>query len=224
MVDLASLAEKLATIPYFKALDQPTRLVIAQAAIPKKFTEEQVVFLEDEPCIGLYWLESGWLKAVKMSADGREQVIDFIGAGEVFNAIGVFANVNNPATVIALESVVLYVIPRATMLQLLANYPALAQEIIQDLSGRVVHLLGLIEDISLHTVEVRLARYLLEYAEDETLQRQRWKTQAELAARLGTVPHVLNRALRSLVEANFIEVQRQHIRILNRSGLMSRAE
>mgnify|MGYP003948290055 CR=1 FL=1 len=41
-----------------------------------------------------------------------------------------------------------------------------------------------------------------------------------MAARLGTVPHVLSRALRTLIEAGLIQVQCHQIRILDRQGLM----
>ncbi|NTU83105.1 MAG: winged helix-turn-helix domain-containing protein [Chloroflexales bacterium] len=47
--------------------------------------------------------------------------------------------------------------------------------------------------------------------------------QAEPATRLGTVPDVLNRALRTLVAAGLIVVERQRIRILDRAGLEARA-
>jgi hypothetical protein len=43
-----------------------------------------------------------------------------------------------------------------------------------------------------------------------------------MAARLGTVPEVLNRSLRSLVEEELIEFSRHQIRILNYQGLVSK--
>ncbi|MCB9135614.1 MAG: winged helix-turn-helix domain-containing protein, partial [Anaerolineales bacterium] len=48
--------------------------------------------------------------------------------------------------------------------------------------------------------------------------------QAEMAARLGTVPDVLNRALRKLGEEELIEVTRQTIRLVDVDGLKRRAE
>ena len=65
----------------------------------------------------------------------------------------------------------------------------------------------------------RFARLLLEEAEDDTLPRRRWATQAELAARLGTVPDVLSRTLRSLVDGGLITMDRHAIHILQRQVL-----
>lgn len=78
------------------------------------------------------------------------------------------------------------------------THPPLARRVIQDLAGRLLHVMSRIEDIFLRLVEGRLARFLLEQAEAQTVHRRRWATQAEMAFRLGTVPDVFNRALRKL--------------------------
>ncbi len=56
------------------------------------------------------------------------------------------------------------------------------------------------------------------------VQRQRWATQAEMAARLGTVPDMVNRALRKLSEAGMINVERHQIQILDKEGLVDVAQ
>jgi DNA-binding transcriptional regulator YhcF (GntR family) len=45
-----------------------------------------------------------------------------------------------------------------------------------------------------------------------------------MAARLGTVPDVMNRALRSLSEEGLIQIERRQIHILDREGLQARAK
>jgi CRP/FNR family transcriptional regulator len=82
---------QLSSIPAFEGLDAETLGLIATSAIRREYEAGQVVFLEGEPCAGLYFIEQGWLKSVKISPSGREQVIRFAGPGEVFNEIGVFA-------------------------------------------------------------------------------------------------------------------------------------
>jgi len=81
-----------------------------------------------------------------------------------------------------------------------------------------------LEDLSLHTVEARLARLLLEQAGQGTVQRRRWATQTEMAARLGTVPDVLSRALRKLAADGLIRVARHQIEILDIAGLEEKAQ
>ena len=58
--------------------------------------------------------------------------------------------------------------------------------------------------------------------EGDVIERRRWTNQTELAARLGTVPDVLSRVIRELTRAGLIEMDKQHIRILDRAGLAER--
>lgn len=193
--------------------------LIAQSAIRRTYDAGQVILIEGEVCSELYIVESGWLKAVKIGLDGREQVLQMLRAGEVFNAISVFTDAPNQASVSALETSVVWIIQREILLKLMDEYPALAHQVVKDLAGRVMHLVRLVEDLSLRSVEARLARLLLEHAHGESVQRRRWATQAEMASRLGTVPDVVNRALRRLSEDGLIHVERHQIQILDKEGL-----
>jgi hypothetical protein len=60
---------------------------------------------------------------------------------------------------------------------------------------------------------------LLEETDANTINRKKWATQAAIAARLGTVPVVINRAFRAFVEDNLIELERDKILILNHAEL-----
>ncbi len=218
-----SAYQALSSAPYFSHLDPSSLDALAQAAVRREYEADQVVFLEGEPCAGLYVVEDGWIKTVRVSLEGREQALRVVGPGEVFNEVGVFAGAGNPATAVALEASRVWLIHRGTVLRLLDQYPDISRSVIQHLAQRVLHLVSLAEDLSLRTVEARLARLLLERAEAGTLQRRRWATQAEMAARLGTVLDVLNRALHQLVDEELIEIERHQIRILDPEGLRARA-
>jgi CRP/FNR family transcriptional regulator len=219
----ATASHSFSSVPYFADLDIEVLEAIAEAAIRRTYQADQVVLLEGESCAGLYVVESGWLKAVKISAEGREQALRLIGPGEAFNEIGVFADTDNPATVIALERAAVWVIHRDVMRSLLEDYPDITSAVIQNLARRVFHLATLVEDLSLRTVEARLAHNLLEHSESGTVRREHWATQAQMAARLGTVLDVLNRALHRLAEEGLIDVERHRIRILDREGLRKKA-
>lgn len=214
----------LATVPYFASLDATILETIVITTTQQSYDSGQIVFLEGEACTGLYIVQGGWLKAVKLSLSGREQVLRFLGPGDTFSEISVLAVApNNPATVIALEASSVLIVPREMMLQLLDEHAGLARVIIQNLAGRVLHLASLVEDLSLRSVEARLARVLLENASEGVLHRRKWATQSEMAARLGTVPDVLSRVLRSMVEEGIIQIERREIRILDPKKLEMKA-
>jgi CRP/FNR family transcriptional regulator len=213
----------LSSVPYFAELDQEILQALAQAAVRHTYGTGEVVFLEGEPCAGLYVVEDGWLKSYKLSLEGREQVIRFVGPGEAFNEVGVLVGVPNQVSVAALQPSMVWVVGRETLLYQIDVHPELGRAITQNLASRVLHLLRIVEDLSLRTVESRLARLLLEQADDQVLQRRRWTTQAQMAARLGTVLDVVNRALVKLADEGLIQVERHQIQILDLAALRERA-
>jgi CRP/FNR family transcriptional regulator len=223
MVVTDEVLRALNAVPYFSELDESLVHLIAGQTIRREYAAGQVVLVEGEPEDAVYIVQQGWLKAVKISPDGREHALQFIGPGEVFNAIGIFVDAANPATVITLEPTIAWMIPRDTILRLLDTYPQLARIVIRRLAGRVQQLVTMVEDLSLRSLESRLARYLIEQSSGEQVQRPRWATQAELANRLGTVPDVLNRTLRNLEKENLIAVKRHQIQILDYAGLAAKA-
>lgn len=219
----SELADSLGRLSIFAGLSEAIVAELAAGAVRQSYQTGEIVFLEGEIATSLYYLESGWLKVVKISSEGREQVLRFLGPNETFNQMGVFAHRPNPATAMALEPASVWLISRDAITQILTAHPDVALRVIENMADRVVDLVTLVAELSLHTVEARLARLLLQQADEDVVQRRRWTTQAELAARLGTVPDVLSRALRSLADDGIIQVERQRIRILDREKLVTKA-
>jgi len=213
----------LQSVPYFSDLGERVLEDIAQALTPRTYTQGQIIQIEGQRTQGLYLIESGWVKAIKISPEGKEQILNILGPGEIFNTISVFNAGRAPATIEALEETVTWSLPRELFLALIERHPPLSRAVIHILADRAQHLLGLVEDLSLRSVESRLAHKLLEEAEEDTIHRKRWATQTEIAAHLGTVTDVLNRALRHMVEEELIEVSREQIRILDPQALKKRA-
>ena len=222
-VPAGAAAKVLKSVPYFAELDETTLAALARAAVSRSFSAGQVVFLEGEPCAGLYVVEEGRTRSVMVSHSGRELVVRVVGPGEAFNEVAVLAGGVNLVTVEALEPTRLWVIEREALLRLMEEHPPLARAVTQNMAQRVLHLIGLVGDLSLRTVEGRLARLLLKQAVGDSIARADWSTQGELAARLGTVRDVINRAMRALVEEGVLAVDPQGIRILNREALLAKA-
>ncbi len=213
------IARELRAIPLFAGLDEAALGELAGAARWREYEAGEIVVLEGDAQPALYYLQYGWLKVVKVSPAGREQILRFLEPGDTFNEVGVFAKQENPATAIALEPAGTWLIQREALLRFVRERPEFAQDVITRLAERMLFLVSLVTDLSLRPVTGRLARLLLEDAVEGVLERPRWYTQAELAARLGTVPDVVQRALRGLEAEGLIAVDRQQIRILDRTAL-----
>lgn len=217
----------LQKIPWLKTLDQAGWDELLAATQLRSYNSGEVIFLEGDLPETFYVIHQGWVKAVKLSPEGREQILDFMGPGRPINIAPVFAEQPLPVTLVALETSTLWAIQQSTLLELLDRYPAMARMVIRTLAGRLLYTVSLIEDLALRSVTARLAKLLLLRLEESgqtVITRHRWATQAEIAARLGTVPDVVNRALRTLADEGLIQVGRRQIVILDRDALTTKAQ
>ena len=195
------LLKRLQTFEFLRGLDKETLSRLAQNSTWKVYAPDAVVFWEGDTESNLYYLQYGSLKVLKSSPDGREQVLRFISAGEMFNEVGVLANRANPATAVALEESGIWLLPRQALEELILAHPQTALQIIENMADKIIGLVTLAADLSLKTVEARYAKLL----------------------HLGTVPDVLSRVIRELTKAGLIEMDKHSIRILDRAGLAERA-
>jgi CRP/FNR family transcriptional regulator len=216
--------QRLKESPFFAPLSQKSLAFLSNQAKRTHYPTGATIFWQGEPSQGLYWLQSGNLKAVKYATSGREQTLHLIKPGQTFNEVGAFTTLPNPASVVALEPVQVWYIPGDAIRQLLRQDPVFAQSVIDVLSERLRQSAALVEDLSLRPVISRLSRLILDEAEGDALLRPSWYTQNELAARLGTVADVIQRSLRKLEANNLIEVGRYQILIINREKLQKLAE
>lgn len=226
MSDLAFKALK--NISYFAGLPDTVIVGLAKCASQRHFDTGQVIYIEGELAESIFILETGWIKATRMTREGREQAMAFMQPGEIFGDIAVFIEEPYPATVTALEPVDVWVIPAQDFLALIKLHPELALAVIRRLGKRVMYFIGLVEDLSLRSVEVRLAHTLLRHAEVQDGQlivpRRPWTTFDEMAVRLGTVRDVLSRALKTLEAEGLLRVEKQAIILLDADGLAKRGD
>jgi CRP/FNR family transcriptional regulator len=216
----------LRKVRHLEGLSEEVIDLVARAASRRHFKAGQVIYLEGEPAENIYVLESGWVKATRMTRDGREQAMMFLRPVEVFGDIAVFTDTPYPGTVVALEDADTWMIPAPTILELVPKHPELAMAVIHRMGERVLHYIGMVEDLSLRSVEARLANQLLQHAELQDgcllIPRREWTTFDEMAVRLGTVRDVLSRALKALEAEGLLKVEKHAIFVLDPEGLKRR--
>ena len=216
------------TVRHFSDLPEAIRVALASAATRHTYAEGQVIYVQGDPATAIYFLEQGWVKSLRVSRQGREQGLLFLRPGEIFGDVAVFTGIPYPATVVALEPVQAWRIEAQRMLDLAARHPALAFAVTRRFGERILYFVETLEDMTLRSLDARLAHNLLRQAElaDGQLRvpRRPWTTFDEMATRLGTVRDVLSRTLHNLEDAGLIRVERESIVILDENGLRERGE
>jgi CRP/FNR family transcriptional regulator len=176
-------------------------------------------FLEGESPSYLYFVLEGWFKAEKVSMEGRQQTLRLIGPGEEINELAIFSGEKCGITVIAMEDAQVFALSQPIVEELLRQNSKFSRAIIKNLTERIQHLVKQVENLSLYSVEVRLARLLLQESKSGIFERPQWKTQTEIASQLGTVLDVVNRNLNKFAKQGLIEIDRNQIRIIDANRL-----
>ncbi len=207
---MSAQVETLSQLPFFGSLDAEALRLIVPLVREQVVPAGQVVVIEGEPSRAVYFPVRGLLRAGRMSPDGCEQVLAYVGPGGSFNLVSALDGGNNLATMDALTESTVYAIDCRDFQQILAEHQGVATAVSQYLASEVRRLSDLVESLALHTVRARLARFLLERAEG-TVPRRKW-TQEEIAAQIGTVREMVGRTLRAFSEDGWI--RRHHGRIV----------
>ncbi len=215
-----TLSEALGRVVYFNAFDESRRAQLAEQMIRQHFLPGETIFLEGDPTLGMWIIERGRIKIYKLNPNGEEHVLRLLGDGDTFNEIGALDGGANPANAGALSETTMWVLPSANLQNLIAMDGAFALKVVQVLSGKVRGLVNQIENLTLYSVMVRLARFLLQQAEDPALSGP-GVTRATIAAHLATTPQTVSTTLRELELAGAIRFDRHMILITDESILRS---
>ena len=160
---------------------------------------------------------AGLERSRRMSLNGREHVLAYLGPGECFNLVPALDGEPNPLTVEAVTPTTLGQIPCSDCRQILAQHSGLAHAVLEHLAGEIRQLSDMVESLALHSVRTRLARFLLDYAHGRAPVRQ-W-TQEEIALHIGTVREMVGRTMRDLAQDGLIRRERGRIVVLDRASL-----
>jgi CRP-like cAMP-binding protein len=215
-----SLRTFLPTLAYFEELSGDTIDLLAQASVRLHFRPGEIIFLEGEPVVGLWIIETGRVKIYKISPDGVEHILHILGSRDTFNDIATLDGGGNPADAAALSQVNVYIIPAEILIRLIAVDGDFALKIVRVLAKRVRSLVGKIENLALYSVIVRLARFLLEQTDTPSLSGP-GVTRTAIAAHLATTPQTISNALRELEQVGAIEFDRHRIWIIDEGKLRS---
>jgi len=206
-------AEALHRVSFLKTLPQTTLNAIAAAGRVKRLDKGEVLFTEHEKCLGLVVVLAGAVKVYSLDRRGRELTLDREGPGESVVELPLFDGGNYPASAEAMEeSTQVLIIPRAAFQRLMAEHPEIAAQGLRAVAIRMRRLMKMLEAQTLHTVQARLADYLLRTAAGrESFPLE--ETNEAIGSRIGTVREVVSRTLHSLKERGAIELRGRDIRI-----------
>jgi CRP-like cAMP-binding protein len=232
-VPRAHVEDAVSDHAFFGGLTADDRDTLIDLAQVQSAPADTILFQHGDPCRGFYLLLEGAVHVYRLSPEGRMLVLHVIRPGESFAEVPLFekgADPTYPATAEALSDSTLLFFPANAFLSFIDEHPRSALHMLGQLAGRLRGAVQQLDALSLHDVQGRLARHLVEQASSAPDTPEMPPTvdldvpKSVLAAELGTVPETLSRAFRALEEQDLIQRGHAHIALTDVQGLRRLAE
>ena len=203
----------LRNVPLFAGLDEPQLGVLARAIVRRSFGRNAKIIGAGDPTDSLYIVISGRLKVLMSDEQGREVILSILGPGEFFGEMGLLDDSPRSASVVTLEACELLTISKTDFKRSLAENFELSLNVMRGLVQRLREADRKIGSLALMDVYGRVARLLLEMAEDvdgEKVVVNKLSKQ-DIAKMIGASREMVSRVMKDLQLGGYLEVRGRSI-------------
>jgi CRP/FNR family cyclic AMP-dependent transcriptional regulator len=190
---------------------------IAQRAPSRTYLRNAIILTEGDESDTLYVLLAGRAKVFVADDEGHELQLNQLGPGEYFGDVTLDGGPRS-ASVMALEPCRCAVVKPEALARFMAEYPEFAVHLTRKLAHRVRALTSGMRDLALMDVYGRVARLLLDLAEevDGRLVIEGKLTQKEIAQRVGASREMISRIFSDLTAGGYVRKEEGRLVIVRR--------
>jgi len=199
--------------PGTEALQDRLLQEIAARGGIKNYPANAVLVNEGDTGDSLFIILSGRIKAYGSAANGREVIYSTQGPGEYFGELTLLDGGTRSASVMTLEPTRCAVVGGAQVRDFLAGHPDFALHLLRRLTRLARAATDNVKSLALMDVYGRVARLLLELAQDEdgVLVVREKLTQQDIAERVGSSREMVSRIFKQLVEGEYLTLEGRRI-------------
>ena len=214
-------SSKLAVLrkhPIFCDLDSEAFEQLGRYAKHATLKRGATIFSKGDPGNSLIAVISGTVKISISSPDGRNAILNLIGAGEIFGEVAVLDGHARTADAIANTNCEIFVIDRREFLPFVRSQPALAMKFIELLCTRLRWTSDQVEQVILQDLPGRLASALIRLSERHEVAhggRTIAVTQQEISEMVGMSRESINKQLRAWASRNWVRLEHGAIVVLD---------
>mgnify|MGYP000099914903 CR=1 FL=1 len=207
------------TVPIFSALTYDEMMEVASITVSKTYEKGEIIYLAGEKQKKLYVIHKGKVKLTRISASGKEQIINILGPGDFMGELSLFNDEPITNNAQALEDTTVCIIDGDKLKEIMAKYPTIAFKVLEELSKRLKKAENLIENLGANNVETRIAQILLDLV-DKNGMINLDISKKDLAAYMGISQETLSRKLSYFQNKGWIKlIGHRKIQILDRKSL-----
>jgi len=192
-------------VPIFSSLSADEMLEVAGITSQKTYEKGEMIYMAGEKGEKLRVIHTGKVKISRVSDSGKEQVIRILEPGDFMGELSLFSPVPLTGNGEAMEKTTVCIIAGEKIKELMKKYPAIAFKVMEELSKRLEKAENLIEGISLHGVEKRLAAALIKMSNSkgEVILNM---SKGDFASYMGMSQETLSRKLSNFQDMGLIKL------------------
>jgi CRP/FNR family cyclic AMP-dependent transcriptional regulator len=200
-------------ISLFSDLDEAELATLSGRAVRRQFQRNTIILNEGDHSDSLYLILSGKVKVFLSDETGKEVILNVQGPGEYFGELALIDAGPRSASVITLEKTRVAILSKPDFEAFLEKHPEANLKIMRGLVKRLRALSEDVRSLALMDVYGRVARLLLQLAEEEEDRRiiKETLTQQDIASRVGSSREMVSRILKDLRTGGYIEVKDRRI-------------
>jgi CRP/FNR family cyclic AMP-dependent transcriptional regulator len=197
----------LQLLPIFASMPMARMEALGRLATLRHVPRGDVVLREGENTSAIYFILNGALKVLVSDTEGREVIITILGSGEMFGEMGAIDDNPRSATVIATQASDLVVVSKSDFQHVMLNNFEISLFIMRGLAKRLRIADRKIESLALMDVYGRVARLLLDLAEEKDGQRiiHSRITKQDIAKMIGASREMVSRVMKDLQQQGLME-------------------
>jgi CRP/FNR family cyclic AMP-dependent transcriptional regulator len=203
----------LHNVPLFAGLNEEQLSVLVRMVVRKSFGRNVTIIGAGDPTDSLYIVINGRLKVLMSDEQGREVILSILGPGEFFGEMGLLDDSPRSASVVTLEPCELLSISKTDFKRSLAENFDLSLMVMRGLVRRLREADGKIGSLALMDVYGRVARLLLDMAEDVGGEKVVVKklSKQDIAKMIGASREMVSRVMKDLQLGGYIEARGRSI-------------
>lgn len=209
---------KLEGNEFFKDLtpEEIKNLIYNTSYSIKSYKKGEIIANEEDECSSLGFVLEGVVEIQRIYLSGKQIILKRLSNGDVFGEALVFSKKSNyPSTVIAFSECSILFISRADILKLCTRDERVLGNFMSALSNKIFMLNSKIKTIAFKSIKHKVINYILEQVKMQKSDTIKLKeSKEEIASSLGIPRPSLSRELMNLRDSEYIEFDRNIIKIL----------
>jgi CRP-like cAMP-binding protein len=196
-------------VPLFSMMTTEQAQTVADGVVKRRYRRGEIIVEQGRKSDSLFILLSGRARVVTSDSRGREVILAVFEPGDYLGEMSLIDNEPHSATVRAEVQTDVLVLGRSEFAACLPDASSLSYSILRGLVARLRNADHQIESLALLDVYGRVARALLDMAEDEEGVRviRSKVSRQDLAKVVGASREMVSRVMKDLEERGLIETQ-----------------